>query len=152
MFRSVVKITITLLIVVAIAACDSLNRDQLLIHISAGVADTSWQAADLKRTLARFALDRGFTDITSKSKAVATLARFESHDEHFPMYLGARAEGDELLVDLYHFHPGTGETKTYSKLKADVKVLLAERYGKEVRLLTKTEYREGKRIDDAPNQ
>jgi len=116
----------------AVAGCDSLNQDQLLVRVSSESLSPKSIESKIVSVLTSYAEENEFLDKTRESRVNGTLAYFQSKDEHFPISLGARRVADGVVIDLLHFHPGGGETDAYSEIKRQLLALLKSQFGASV--------------------
>lgn len=123
-----------------LTACDSLNRDQLLLRPSVAEQSPVEDRITIAQLLSEVAESKGFKEKHLTSTVQDTVVYFEEDVEYFPIYFGARRVGDDYVVDLSHFHPGPGETDKYKQVKELIIKRLEERFSERIKLMPKGEH------------
>ena len=129
---------ITVIVISALlSACDTFNRDQLLLRPNIQDVAHSDDAKIITDVIGGIATIEGFKDERSESRVSGTtLAYYVEDVEYFPIYLGAREVGGKIIVDLSHFHPGYGETEKYKRIKQKLITQLSQKFGDRVQLVS----------------
>jgi len=86
---------------VFLTGCDSLSYRQFVIKSVTGTDKAS--VVSVMGTAAR---ESGLEDRTKESRVQDTIAYFAELVPHFPVSLGARVDGHDIVIDLTCFHPG----------------------------------------------
>ena len=90
-FEKVVWKPITVIVISALlSACDTFNRDQLLLRSNIQDVAHSDDAKTITDVIGRIATIEGFKDERSESRVSGTLAYYVEDVEYLPIYLGAR--------------------------------------------------------------
>jgi hypothetical protein len=129
-----------MLVAMITAGCDTLNHTQFQIApahdpniVSAEVSDAD--RAEVKQILLSLADELGLQDLSHYQTSPATIAYLREPVRDFPMKLGARAVGDTIVVELIHFHPGSGETASYTTAKVLLLSKLKAAFGDRVKVV-----------------
>ncbi|MES9946692.1 MAG: hypothetical protein ABW080_17200 [Candidatus Thiodiazotropha sp.] len=126
---------LVLLIAFGLFGCDTFNRDQLLVRSAIGNEEAKSVEISVAEAATAFAENKGLINKTAESKVQDTLLYYQSSDEYFPITLGARKVADGVVIDLLHFHPGSGETAAYSQMKLELSEILIGRFGTAVTVM-----------------
>ena len=119
-------------LVFVLTGCDTLNQGQVLVRVSSLNELSKGPETKAISVLSSFADSKGLLDKTNESKVDGTLVYFEGRDKYFPILLGARWVSDGIVIDILHFHPGGGETETYTAIKEELLSLLKLEFGDRV--------------------
>ncbi|WP_078118466.1 hypothetical protein [Thiosocius teredinicola] len=126
---------LVLLIAFCLFGCDSLNRDQLLVRSGIKAEEAKSLEVSVAEVVTAFAEKKGLINKKAESQVQGTLLYYQSSDEYFPITLGARTVADGVVVDLLHFHPGSGETEAYSQMKRELSETVIGRFGAAVTVM-----------------
>ena len=126
---------LVLLISIGLSGCDTLNRDQLLVRAGGTAEEAKSVEASVVGVVSEFAEEKGLINETAESKAQGTLLCYQSNDVYFPITHVARTVADGIAIDFMHFHPGSGETTVYSKMKNELSAILSAQFGSALTVL-----------------
>lgn len=126
---------LVLLIAFSLSGCDTFNRDQLLVRTAITAEESKSVELSVAEVVSAFAEKKVFINKTAESGAQGTLLFYQSNDEYFPITLGARTVADGVAIDFMHFHPGSGETTAYSRMKKELTGILIARFGSAVTVM-----------------
>jgi len=106
-------------LLVVITGCDTLNHRQYLLISQTTPEQTYIVRQNLKNSLAPVIEKHGLVNSIDDAKREGVLLYYKTKNG-FPIQMGAKSTSKGVVVDLLHFHPGTGETKVYTEIVNDV--------------------------------
>jgi hypothetical protein len=107
------------LLLTALAACDTISRRQFLLSPELQENEIEKLKKQIDIALADTIQKYGLVNSIHYAQANGVLLYFTTEDS-FPIQLGARNTDKGIVIDLIHFHPGTGETERYTELLSDL--------------------------------
>lgn len=128
-----------LALVLSLTACDSVRRDRVLVAASTPAAACTGQyEAEVLQALADVAGRFALRDHLAYAREAGVIAYYREEIERFPVQIGARRDGCDVVVDIQHFAPGSRETHRYRGIRGALVDALVMRTGEAtVRLIAK---------------
>jgi hypothetical protein len=120
-----IKSIILILSLSFIAACDTLNHQQYFIISSISPTEVVVLKNEIKTALIPVVKKYGLEETTNISPKINAILAYNTKS-NFPIQVGIRNVNDVIVLELMHFHPGTGETEEYKKILSDIEIALQE--------------------------
>ena len=112
---------------ITITGCDTLNHEQYLIEQSRENVQ-SQDKLDVIYVLGDIANRFNLSEKTKESDVPNTIVYYEQLSD-FPINIGARIVGSDIVIDCIQFHPGVGDSAMYSEVNNKLASALKTKFG-----------------------